>query len=163
MKTSKSPYLENNWRLADVIAAIQVMGSYPYASRVVNSWAEKLGVPLSADSWSHIFKEHPEFFRLSDDDWASLRWRHAYDKNYDAESGKELTREEKEDLPKEAQTNLSRKVLTADQVEALLNTAIELHSRAVAVQQESRWLVPIIASFIGGILGAILGAVLKGG
>lgn len=92
----------------------------------------------------------------------SLRWRHAYDRTYDANKGKELTGDEIDKLSPDAKADLTRKLLTADQIEALLKTAIELHSRAIATQEESRWWIPIIASFIGGILGAIIGAALGG-
>jgi len=59
MKSTKSPYLKEN-RLADVVAAIQVMAVYPWASRQVDAWTKKLGDTLSADSWSTVFREHPK-------------------------------------------------------------------------------------------------------
>ena len=86
----KSPYLDNDLRLSDIIAAIQAMGSYPWFARKLEDWKTKLGEPQSADTWVIIFKKHPEFFRVADEGWASLRWRFAYDKTYDAKAGKEL-------------------------------------------------------------------------
>ena len=50
------------------------------------------------------------------------------------------------------------------QIEALMKTAVELHSRAIAQRQENRWWLPIIsalAAAIFGFLGAIVGALLK--
>jgi len=67
MRKNESPYLSNSRRLADVLAAIQVMGAYTFSSRKYESWVEKLGEPLSAKEWSAIFSEHPEFFRVSNE------------------------------------------------------------------------------------------------
>ena len=71
MKRTKSPYLID-FRLADVVAAVQVMGIYPWGSRQVDDWTKKLGKPLSADFWTTIFRQHPEFFRLTDDGWMGV-------------------------------------------------------------------------------------------
>ena len=163
MKKGTSPYLNNQWRLSDVIAAIQALGSYPWASRKVDKWTKKLGDTRSAGCWDQIFEEHPEFFRLNED-WGSLRWRHAYDRTYDAELGRELRAEEIERMSDEEKRNLTRKPLEAGQIEALMKTAVELHSRAIAQRQENRWWLPIItalAAAIFGFLGAIVGALLK--
>jgi len=62
MKSKMSPCLASDRRLADIIAAIQVMGAYPWVSRKVDRWPEKLGKPLSAQGWNTVFIEHPEFF-----------------------------------------------------------------------------------------------------
>ena len=72
MSQNESPYLSNSRRLADILAAIQVMGAYTFASRKYDAWVEKLGDPLSAKSWNFIFSEHPEFFSVSEE-WVSLR------------------------------------------------------------------------------------------
>jgi len=162
MNPKKSPYLENDWRLADIIAAIQVMGAYPWASREVDSWTEKLGNPSSVETgdWAELFKEHPEFFRLSDG-WASLRWRHGYDRTYDAMKGCELTATERAGLDKEARQKLTRKPLSAEQIEALMKTAVEFHSRAIAHAQEKRWLAPLLFGLLGIVVGAVLQAALK--
>lgn len=160
MSKTTSPYLTNGWRLADVIAAIQVMGAYPWSSRKVEKWLEKLGDPLSAKKWETVFKEHPEFFRLNND-YASLRWRHGYDRTYDAEMGKELDGTERESLDDEAKERLTRRPLTSDQIEALMKTAVGLHSSAIAHAQERRWLIPLIFGLIGVIIGVVLQAAFK--
>ncbi len=49
----------------------------------------------------------------------------------------------------------------SDQIEALMKTAIELHSREVAHQQERRWLTPLLFALLGIILGAVLQSALK--
>lgn len=160
MASRKSPYLENDWRLADVIAAIQVMGAYPWASRKVDRWSHKLGKPLSAEDWSTVFSEHPEFFRLNEG-WASLRWRHGYDRTYDPEKGKELTDAERDALDQTERGSLTRRPLSAEQIEALMKTSVELHSRAIAHAQEKRWLTPLLFALLGVVVGGVLQAALK--
>jgi hypothetical protein len=162
MKSTASPYLRD-CRLADVVGAIQVMGVYPWSSRKVEDWTRKLGDPLSADNWGIVFREHPEFFRLTREEWASLRWRHGYDRVFDTSQGKELSAAECAKLSEEEQDKLlTRRPLAADQIETLLTTAVEFHSRAIAHQQERRWLIPLLfglgtalLSFLGAFLGAV--------
>ena len=163
MKRKKSPYF-TDFRLADVVAALQVMGIYPWASRQVEDWSKKLGNQLSADSWATIFREHPEFFRLTDDGWASLRWRHGYDRTYDADTGTELTPSQIQALNEDQRKQLTRKPLTADQTEALMKTAVDFHTRALEHEREHRWLTPFLFAILAAVIGfagAILGALLK--
>ena len=165
MKSTKSPYLKEN-RLADVVAAIQVMAVYPWASRQVDAWTKKLGDTLSADRWSTVFREHPEFFRLTSDGWASLRWRHGYDRTFNANQRKELSESEYAGLNDVEKKELTRRPLMADQIEALLKTAVEFHTRAIAHQQERRWLLPLLFALGAALLtafGTILGSILKSG
>jgi len=161
MPQHSSPYLSNSSRLADVLAAIQVMGSYPWATRQEARWQEKLGAPLSADSWTVLFREHPEFFRINDEDGITLRWRHGYDKTFRPSELRELSSTELDGLSPEQRKELTRKPLTEGQIETLLKTAIELHTRAVAYAQERRWLTPLLFALLGVVLGAILQAALK--
>ena len=77
MTMKNNPYLKDS-RLADVIAALQIMGTYPWAKRTVDSWTKKLGEHKSGENWKEVFEDHPEFFSL-DGEWASLRWRFGYD------------------------------------------------------------------------------------
>jgi len=76
---SKSPYLKNQ-RLADVIAAIQVMSTYKFYKLDFAGWTQKItGTKDDADYWQLIFEEHPEFFRLNNNKQkASLVWRRSY-------------------------------------------------------------------------------------
>jgi hypothetical protein len=168
----KFPYLENKFRLADIIAALQILGSYTWASREWDNWEKKLDKPKSAENWKIIFIEHPEFFRVSPPDkttnkeWVSLRWRHGYDRNFDIEQGRELSKSEIDALGEsmsEQQLNqrLTRKTLTAEQIESLINTAIELHERTIAHKEEKRWFIPLLFGLVGIIIGAILQAALK--
>jgi hypothetical protein len=154
VKLSESPYLKNR-RLEDIIAAIQAMGVNPWAGS--KDWGKKLGDPLSADTWDAIFSQHPEFFRRSEG-WATLRWRYTYDKTYNAPKHRDLSAEEINQLTPDEKENLTHKPLTADQIETLIKTAIELHSRAIAYQEEMRWWKPVWISGLLAVLGALIGA-----
>jgi hypothetical protein len=51
--------------LADVIAAIQAMGTYKFYKLPFDGWADRITADKSqADHWKNIFEEHPEFLRL---------------------------------------------------------------------------------------------------
>lgn len=63
----KSPYLINENRLADVIAAIRVMGTYKFYKLSFAGWSDRIyGDEPKAECWKNIFIEHPEFFRLDE-------------------------------------------------------------------------------------------------
>jgi hypothetical protein len=163
----RSPYLKGG-RLADVIAALQIMAAGERPEREIKGWAKELSyIDLEAevDKWSAVFKEHPEFFlvyHLKHDvtPKAALRWRYT-NRLYDSKTGKEYTPQEKEELPEQQRWLLTTRPLTSDAVAALMNTAIELHSRAIEELSASRWWVPIMAAclgFGGALLGAIVAA-----
>ena len=161
MAHARSPYLESG-RLEKVLAAIQILGSYDWASREASSWAEKLETLQDSDDWSNLFKDHPEFFRVGKDGWVSLRWRHGYDRIYSVAAHKELTSEEIAALTAKLNVEkLTRKPLTPEQIAGLMKTAIELHGRAIAHEQERRWLTPFLFPILGAMLGGAAVAVLK--
>jgi hypothetical protein len=160
----KSPYLQKG-RLADVIAALQVMGAGPRPEAEISNWAKELSGSDASEQierWTKVFIEHPEFFLtyVLDDNpnqKAALRWRYT-NKLYDPRTGKDFTQEQKEALPLQDQWRLTTKPLTSDAIGALMNTAIELHSRAMEELAARRWWVPVFAAFLG-FTGAVLGAV----
>jgi hypothetical protein len=159
----KSPYLQDS-RLADIVGTVQVMGLYPWASRKAEDWGKSLGEPSCASDWPTIFKEHPEIFRLTKSGWASLRWRHGYIRTFDPKRGCELTQDQQADLTPAQRDELTYKPLTTDQTEALIKTALDFHARAIAHEQERRWLSPLLFALLGSVLafaGAILGAHIK--
>lgn len=138
----KSPYLQDH-RLADVVGAVQAMSNYPWASRKADEWIKVLGQPMSAEGWNMVFKEHPELFRLTDQGWATLRWRHIYLRTYDPKQQVELNEAQRQALSPDQEEDLTYKPLAADQTETLIKSAIEFHARAVAHEQERRWLSPL--------------------
>ncbi len=63
-----SPYLNEPNRLAEVLSAIQVMGTYKFYKLDFSGWADRInGDKNQADHWGKNFEEHPEFFF----DWMS--------------------------------------------------------------------------------------------
>lgn len=155
---SKSPYLKPQ-RLADVIAAIQVMSTYKFYKLDFSGWSMRItGVESNADYWRNVFAEHPEFFRLnSDQQKVSLVWRRSYQRNFHVDMQQALTCEQVSDLSEnERNYRLSRSPLTNGDTATLIATAVDLHSRAIASEQEKRWLVPSLVTILAVCLGAIL-------
>lgn len=158
-KLPAQPYLEHSARLGDVVGAIQVLGSAPWHAIRKDHWERFLGRAHSTPdgAWQAVFEEHPEVFRLEPNGDIALRWRFAYVRNFDPWKHIEYTPEQREALSEKEKAELHRKPLTADQISALMNIVVELHARALAQAQESRWWIPIASSFAGGLLGATLG------
>lgn len=154
-------------RLADLISAIQVMGTYKFAVRRVSRWEKRLQrVPLSARSWSEVFKQHPEFFTFvretparPDDSAVALIWRRRKERNYDTIRHKELERDEAKLLhdaePEIDAERLSRLPLTTEEVSLLVNLALELHERELKHQQQRRWWLTVILG-VGGLVATAL-------
>jgi len=159
MKTN-SPYLSDTNRLADVIAAIQAMGTYKFYKLDFADWADRItGDKTKAAYWQNIFEQHPEFFRLDNKKGkASLVWRRQYPKRFNVDQNSVITKEEFYALPDEAKNRISRTPLQADTIQALITTAIDIHSRALEHQQDKRWLVTLLLSGIIGLAGALIGA-----
>ena len=138
-----SPYVKNPARLADLIAAIQVMGTYRFASRRLEKWEKRLGRnPVSAPNWLAIFRQHPEFFTIQDD-FVSLVWRRSKERNYDTFERKLLSRTEAQGMaatdPEQDATRLSRPPLDTAEISKLVDIAVSLHERGINHKQERRW------------------------
>lgn len=161
--SSLSPYLADTRRLADVIAAIQVMGTYKFYWQDFAGWAERIsGDAGQAAYWRRIFENHPEFFRLDGDRLgAALVWRRQYPKRFHVDEERRLTVEECLSLGEAEMERVSREPLSANDIRALIDTAVGLHSRALDQQKERRWWLPL-ATAVAALLGAVLGAWLKG-
>ncbi|HEY8098164.1 MAG TPA: hypothetical protein VIE65_19050 [Methylobacter sp.] len=163
-KSELSPYLVEG-RLANVIAALQTLAARARPEGTIADLTQELSRSKEKneiDTWTRVFEEHPEFFltyRLvgKPELKAALRWRYV-NRNFDEKTGTTYTPQEKENLSKEQQALLTTKPLAGDQVSTLLNTAIELHSRAVEERVAARWWVPILAAFLG-FTGAVIGAI----
>jgi hypothetical protein len=164
----RSSYLKPG-RLADLLAAIQAMAIYDRYRRSSEDWA----VLISGDKdkgahWKTVFDEHPEFFRPSTahPGHYALVWRRAGDDRYHRGSGRILERAEISQLAAEDRRRyMSRPPVPEGQVKTLLDTAINLHQRAVDEHRDRRWWVtPLtaIVSAIGSFIGAVIGAHIKG-
>jgi len=161
--SSESPYLVSPGRLADVIAAIQAMGTYKFYKLSFEGWADRITANKNQGLyWKNIFEQHPEFFRLdSAREKASLVWRRQYPKRFHVDLEKRLSVEEFKALPDEQKARVSREALTPDDIKALVDTAINLYSRALESEHARKWWIPLASSAIGGLVGAILGAFLR--
>jgi len=109
-----APYTSNKNRLADVIAAIQVMGTSKFYKLDFLGWADRIvGDESKGEYWRKIFEEHPEFFRLdSKRERASLVWRRNYQKLYDVDKEGKISREAYIALSPEQKKRVSRTPLT---------------------------------------------------
>jgi hypothetical protein len=164
MTESESPYVTEPHRLADVIAALQVMGTYSYSARAVDSWVELLGEkPRSAETWLEVFSAHPEFFRagVEDDGLHSLALRRSQPRVYDTRANEEITSAAFRALPVDGRSHISRRPLSSQQITSLVEVAIKLQSQAFALRQERRWWVPHLVSVCTLLIGLALGALLK--
>lgn len=161
MREPSSHYLKHSDRLADIISAIQVMGTYKYSARNIENWKKLLGnKPLSADNWTHIFVDHPEFFRsdIEESELHTLAIRRAQSRTYDTKTLSEITPKEFMDLPEGNRSHISRKPLSPDQILSLIEVAIKLHSQALERKKELRWWIPISLTIISSLTGAMIGA-----
>jgi hypothetical protein len=158
----KSPYLRDPNRLGDVIAAIQAMSIYKFYKLTFEGWADRIsGDKNKTEYWRKVFEEHPEFFRLdSQREKASLVWRRQYPKRLKVDDEQRLSADEFNKLTSEQKARVSRNPLTPNDIKTLVDTAIDLHSRALEHQREKRWWLPV-ASVVGGLIGALIGALLK--
>jgi hypothetical protein len=163
-----SPYLLHQGRLADVIAAIQVLGSHLWDSREIKDWKKNIGEkPLSANEWETIFMDHPEFFGKDISDGRELyflRLRRAYEQTVDTKTQRELPEQELAQYKAHDSynpDNLARRALTPNQIEALIKAAVELQVRAAAFEDRKRWWWTTLLSAALSFLGALSGAWLK--
>lgn len=138
------------------------MATYKFYKLSFASWADRISADeAQAEKWKTIFLEHPEFFRLdSAREKASLVWRRQFPKRYDVDASKTLTNEEYEALTSDEKLRISRVPLPSSDIKALVDTAVNLHSRALEHQKDKRWWVAL-ASAAGGLVGSVVGVLLK--
>lgn len=158
-RNSLSPYLSNETRLADVIAAIQAMGTYKFYKLDFSGWAKRIsGDPENHDYWKTVITDHPEFFRLDDTKkFASLVWRRNYQRTYHVDRDEQLSQEACNALSaEERRTRISRVPLSSSDISVLINTAVSIHSRALEKQKASRWWITPVVGLVGIVIGALL-------
>ena len=157
---ANSSYLKEPNRLAEVISAIQVMGTYKFYKLDFAGWADRIsGDSKQADHWKTIFEEHPEFFRLdAGREKASLVWRRTYPKLYNVDQEEKITRDQFFQLSNEQKARISRSPLTNLDISTLISAAIQLHSCALEHQQDKRWWISGVVGLLGVIVGACIQA-----
>jgi hypothetical protein len=171
---AKSHYLEKD-RLANVIAAIQILGVSDRSSGTLNRWVAELEASeeLTAEQlntspikfaerkkWSTVFEQHPEFFKtytLRGEPRVLLRLRYAQSANFMPKNGAASATPEAKPEGAEESGSIASKPLTADQIEVLINTAIELHDRAVEADRGPERFRPFLMATIGAVLGTVAG------
>lgn len=155
-QNNRSAYLKSDDRLVNVIAAIQALGSYRYYKRNFEEWAVRIsGKNGDSSKWLEIFRDHPEFFRIAQGDKdVSLVWRRNWPKNYNVDTRDLISQKEYLALSEEDKKRISRRPLSNDDIKTLVDTAINLHSRALKRKQDKRWWIPLsigIAGFVFGV------------
>ncbi|WP_411816002.1 N-carbamoyl-L-amino acid amidohydrolase [Hyphococcus sp. DH-69] len=163
LNEAKSPYVDNEKRLADVIAAIQTLGTYRFYKMDFKGWADRIsGDEAMSDHWETVFKEHPEFFRLdATRKQVSLVIRRQHNKLFNVDSHEEITKSEFLSLTDEQKSRISRSPLSPDEISTLINTAVLLHARAIEHKRNLRWWIPILTAGIAGLsatIGAFIGS-----
>ena len=138
-KRDLSAYLKQG-RISDVLALIQVLAFDEASHRSEAGFHTELqGSPLSADSWTDVAREHPEFFRVYPTDGCavSLIARHVG-----------------------PMVGARRQVLPADFARQLMDMALEIHDRQV--KRDEKWTVylPVIASSLAAGI-ALIGVILQ--
>lgn len=164
----KSPYLVNDDRLADLIAAIQTLGSYRFYRLPPEKWSYRIsGSDKQVGRWRKVFSEHPEFFRYSQDgSTVCLVLRRQKPKVFDVDTLQTISRDDREGRDAEAKARVSRAPLSEAEMGLLVELASELHSKALEDRRDSRWWVPLVTtsvSAVAGLIGVWIGAKLKTG
>jgi hypothetical protein len=124
--------------------------------------------------WQTVFEQHPEFFKsytLRGEPRVLLRWRYAESLKSEAngaangkDSQKDSEEDDGEDEPKDkpkdkpvSKTEPPSKPLSADQIQVLINTAIEMHAKEVAGDRPPERFRPLLMAIIGAALGTVAG------
>jgi hypothetical protein len=170
-------YLEKD-RLAQVIAAIQVLALSDRAAGKLDRWIAELEAsealppgridehPIKyADrkKWGAVFEQHPEFFKtytLHGEPRVLLRWRYAQSFNAGAQAGQEAP--SATDKPEAPATDIddppvAAAPLTGEQIQVLIHTAIELHAKEAAADRMPDYVSPMLMAAIGAVAGTVVG------
>jgi hypothetical protein len=134
-------------RLADVLALLQVLALDRDDRSSEKEVRKELGAARSAERWTSIAEQHPEFFRV--------RAAKLDDPESTADDKSRLSLLARHALPKER-----RDELPIDFVQALITTAIELHDRE-ATRRDKRWLFQSLIALFGVIAAAVITAAFK--
>lgn len=160
----KNPYLKIG-RLPDVIAAITALGNYKYYKLSMKMAAKRISnKPGDANKWCEVFKDHPEFFRISisdrnSEEQVSLVWRRQMQRLFDLNTLAEITRSQYNELSSEHRDKVSRCPLKPSETTALINIAVNLHEQALKQSTASKWWIPImtaILAFVGATFGSAI-------
>jgi hypothetical protein len=173
-------YLEKD-RLANLIAAIQIMALADRPSGTLNRWVAELEASeeLTAQQldkspvkfaerkkWQTVFEQHPEFFKtytLRGEPRVLLRWRYAetLKNGTNGKNPSDVQDEDKDDEDRDDEAELSpSKPLTADQIQVLINTAISLHAKEAGAGRNPDKFRPLLMAIVGAGLGTLAGGLI---
>ena len=128
------------FRLADVLALLQVLALDEDTHRSEEGLTSELqGLPKSGNSWVHIAKKHPEFFRVK------------------AEGTHRVSLVSRHVSPKDSRGVHS---LSPEFVGQLMATAVDIYDRQLRRSERWIYLVPIWVALITGVF-LIVGIVVK--
>jgi hypothetical protein len=171
MSHTKSPYLKNDQRLANVIAAIQSMASNEFYEKGSEEWAKILPGERDVKLWEDVFNDHTEFFRSAERDvnnangvktrvkFYSLVARRSFP-HFNKTNDKTIYNAEYNDLKKgltnkERTKIFGRRQLPDGQIKVLIDVAISLHTKAVEAERDWRWSFAPVAASISSLVAAI--------
>ena len=177
---ANSHYLEKD-RLANVIAAIQIMALADRPSGSLNRWVAELEAseelteeqldksPIKfaeRKKWQTVFEQHPEFFKsytVRGEPRVLLRWRYAetlQNRTTDKSNDKSTAGEDAAETPDDDAELPPSKPLSADQIQVLINTAIGMHAKEAEAQQTPDKFRPLLMAIIGAALGTLAGGII---
>lgn len=134
------------------------MGTYKFYKLDFATWSDRIcGDRSRGEHWRTVFMEHPEFFRLdAGRSRASLVLRRQRRKLYNVDEQRERQRDKYLTLSQDEKLRFSRSPLHPAEIEALIDVAINLHTRATERARDRRALITSVLAFVGGLLGALL-------
>jgi len=174
---ANSHYLEKD-RLANVIAAIQIMALADRPSGSLNRWVAELeaseeltGEQLDKSpikfaerkKWQTVFEQHPEFFKsttVRGEPRVLLRWRYSETLKGGADGKATDTSTDSGTADKPDAELPPTKPLTAEQIQVLINTAIGMHAREVEAERSPDKFRPLLMAIIGAALGTLAGGII---
>jgi len=131
-------------RLQDVLAALQFLATYEDYDLTENHFRKMIAVaPKSAEQWSEVFADHPEFFRQSE-----------YAGDYSLVLRRAKSKDDKGRRPP----------LSPSELSMLFETAIHLQKHELELRKDRRAWLPLALTGIGilaALLGTILGAMIR--
>ena len=87
---------------------------------------------------------------------ASLVWRRSYPLTYNVNTEVKITPAEYTALSKKEQDNYSRVILSNEDIATLINTATNLQTHAIQLNQERRWWLPTMIGISTAVVAVFL-------
>ena len=118
-----------------------------------------IGIVFNAGGPSSKSTRLFKVYTLNGQEKAALPWQYAR-RYYDHREDKEFSLEEAAALPEQEKPLLTGEVSTDAQLQVLVETAIEPHTKAWTAHQDKRWVVTLVGPAVIGLVGVVVGALL---